>query len=78
MNIQGFEITPQHGKAGTHNISISPTYTNESLDKEIVIDAVCGTSIAKLTIFHEGRREIFNEDFILVDGGTFNVIKDGL
>ena len=25
-----------------------------------------------------GKREIFNDDFVLSDGGTFNVLKDGL
>lgn len=78
MEINGFIINPQSGEAGANEISISVAAVNESLDKVVEIDAVCGDKEARLTLIHEGLREVFmasDGDFILADGGTFNVLK---
>lgn len=78
MNFNGFEITPQSGKAGAIDISISPIAVNEGLDKVVEIDAICGDKSSRLTLTHYGMREEFvaqDGDFILADGGTFNVLK---
>lgn len=78
MEVNGFIISPQSGEAGANNISISVAAVNESLDKVVEIDAVCGDKEARLTLIHEGMREIFRVkegDFRLADGGTFNVLK---
>lgn len=77
MIVDGINIEPQHGSAGTHPVSINITAVNEGLDKSITIDGVCGDKTAPLTIIHEGMREIFsctNGDFMCVNG-TFNVLK---
>lgn len=78
MNFNGFEITPQSGKAGAIDISISPIAVNEGLDKVVEIDAICGDKSSRLTLTHYGMREEFfaqDGEFILADGGTFNVLK---
>lgn len=78
MEVNGFIISPQSGEAGANNISISIATVNESLDKVVEIDAVCGDKEARLTLIHEGMREVFRVkegDFRLADGGTFNVLK---
>ena len=49
--------------------------TNEGIDREMsVFFKGAGQSIERV-VKQEGLREIFNEDFILADGGTFNVLK---
>lgn len=77
MEIDGFIINPQSGKAGAHAVSFSVPAVNESLDKVIEIDGVCGNKTARLTLVHEGMREIFNvaEGAFMVAEGTFNVLK---
>lgn len=78
MEVNGFIISPQSGEAGANNISISVAAVNESLDKVVEIDAVCGDKEARLTLIHEGMREVFRVkegDFRLSNGGTFNVLK---
>lgn len=78
MNFNGFEITPQSGEAGANLISISVPAVNESIDKVVEIDAINGDKSSRLTLIHEGMREVFNAsdgEFILADGGTFNVLK---
>ena len=42
MIVNGFDINPQNGEAGTYEIGISPTAINEGIDKEIQVDAICG------------------------------------
>ena len=53
---------------------------NEGIDREMsVIFADTARSVmTERVVMQIGRREIFNDDFILSDGGTFNVLKDGL
>ena len=53
--------------------------TNEGIDREMSVffkDASGKVSVER-NVKQEGRREVFG-DFILADGGTFNVIKNGL
>ena len=48
---------------------------NEGLDREMsVLFKVKGIEVER-NVFQEGLRENFNEDFVLSDGGTFNVLK---
>lgn len=78
MNFNGFEITPQSGDAGANEISISVAAVNEGIDKVVEIDAISGDKSARLTLIHEGMREVFScsdGEFILADGGTLNVLK---
>lgn len=80
MEINGIIINPQNGEAGTHAIDFSIAAVNEGIDKEILIDAVCGDKSAPLRIVHEGLRQVFRAAdgvFRLNDGGTFNVLKVG-
>lgn len=53
---------------------------NEGIDREMsVIFADTARSVmTERVVMQIGRREIFNDDFVLSDGGTFNVLKDGL
>lgn len=79
MIINGFNITPQNGDKGTFEISINTIEPNEGIDKEIVVEGICGNDTAPLTLLHEGMREVFNfadGAFIMADGGTFNVLKE--
>jgi 3-dehydroquinate synthase class II len=64
----------------------SATFTsdvNESIDREMVVtyvDKDRKVSVAQ-TVKQAGLREVFNAsdgDFILADGGTFNVLKNEL
>lgn len=79
MEINGFNIEPQNGRAGTDiPISIGIAAVNEGLDRSIEIDAICGNKASTLKIIHEGKREVFNVlegPFLLNDGSTFNVLK---
>ena len=57
--------------------------TNEGVDREMSVyfnDSSKKISVER-KVRQEGRREVFSctdGDFLLADGGTFNVIKDGL
>lgn len=78
METNGIIVNPQSGDAGEHNIDFSVAAVNESIDKEVVFDAVCGDKVAPVRIIHEGMREVlrFTDGvFRLADGGTFNVLK---
>lgn len=78
MIVDGIDINPQNGEAGTHTIEFKPVSINDDLDKTIIIDGICGDKTAPLTIIHYGQREVFScadGDFELADGGTFNVLK---
>jgi hypothetical protein len=51
--------------------------TNEGIDREMNV-AFVSTSrsiVVERKVSQEGLREIFEEGFILADGGTFNVLK---
>lgn len=78
MEVNGFNINPQSGNAGANEISISVSAVNEGIDKVVEINAVNGDKTAKMTLIHEGLREVFEPSdglFVLADGGTFNVLK---
>lgn len=77
MEVNGFNINPQSGEAGANEISISIAAVNEGIDKTVEINAVNGDKTAKLTLKHEGMREVFapKGGFVLKGGGTFNVRK---
>ena len=81
MEINGINIEPQHGSAGTHPVSINITAVNEGLDKSITIDGVCGDKTAPLTIIHEGLRQPIRladgKVFLTKTGGRFGVLKVG-
>ena len=65
---------------GTGNESVSVTSSvNEGLDYSTTFNiSTTDKSISKdIVVNKEGRREVYNEDFILSDGGdSFNVIKE--
>lgn len=65
---------------GTGNESVSVTSSvNEGLDYSTTFNiSTVDNSISKdIVVNKEGRREVYNEDFILSDGGdSFNVIKE--
>ena len=64
---------------GTGNESVSVTSSvNEGLDYSTAFNiSTTDKSISKdIVVNKEGRREVYNEDFILSDGDSFNVIKE--
>lgn len=68
---------------GDGNGQIAVTLTsNEGIDREQVVEVQTtnGAVSESITIKQEGLREVFScadGDFILADGGTFNVLKEG-
>lgn len=81
MIVNGFDINPQSGEAGTYEIGISTTTINEGIDKEIQVDAICGDKADTLTLIHEGMRQPFGLKgggvFRVKGGGRFGVLKVG-
>lgn len=81
MIVNGFDINPQNGEAGTYEIGFSPTTINEGIDKEIQVDAICGDKADTLTLVHEGMRQPFGLKgggvFRVKGGGRFGVLKVG-
>lgn len=80
MEINGFNIEPQNGSAGTDiPISISISAINEGLDKSIDINAVCGDKASALKIIHEGLREKYittdAEVYMTSDGEIYGCLK---
>lgn len=64
---------------GTGNESVSVTSSvNEGLDYSTTFNiSTVDNSISKDIVMNkEGKREIYNEDFILSEGDSFNVIKE--
>lgn len=53
--------------------------TNEGIDREMTVafKDKSGKVSVERTVKQEGLREVFS-DFELADGGTFNVIKNGI
>ena len=49
--------------------------TNEGIDREMTVTFKGAGQEIERTVKQEGLREIFEEGFILADGGTFNVLK---
>ena len=79
MEVNGIIINPQNGNAGVNTIDFSITSVNEGIDKEILIDGVCGDKSDTLIIRHEGLRQQFrfNDGRVLrmANGGRFGVLK---
>ena len=51
--------------------------TNEGIDREMSVFFKGAGETIERKVKQEGKREVF-EDFILSNGGTFNVLKHGL
>lgn len=81
MDVNGFIINPQSGSAGVHDIDFSVATVNEGIDKEVIVEGVCGDKSAPLLLVHEGLRQQFkfNDGRILrmSNGGRFAVLKVG-
>lgn len=73
MEVNGIIINPQNGEAGVHPIDFSIATVNEGIDKEVLIDGVCGDKVATLVVRHEGLRQPFG----LAGGGVFRVRGGG-
>ena len=60
--------------------AIFSSEVNEGIDREmmITIKDISNSVYIEKTVSQQGRREVFIDDWILADGGTFNVLKDGL
>lgn len=74
--VDEIKITPIQGGEGNFSIRVTPLQNNDSIDKEISIEAQNDSDTSTLTIIHVGKREIFSKDFRLSDGSTFNVLKE--
>lgn len=81
MDVNGFIINPQSGSAGVHDIDFSVTAVNEGIDKEVIVEGVCGDKSAPLLLVHEGKRQPFGLNgggvFRIANGGRFGVLKVG-
>ena len=81
MRIDDLTIDKQRGNAGIHPIGFCVTSVNEGIDKETIIEGICGDKVAPLRIIHEGLRQQFrfSDGSILrmYDGGRFAVLKEG-
>lgn len=53
---------------------------NEGIDRAMSVTFADASRsvITERVVMQIGRREIYNDDFVLSDGGTFNVLKDGI
>lgn len=70
------EVTPSQG-SGNGEISVDSVGINEGIDRDALITFKGGSVSVERIVRQEGLREIFEDDFILADGGTFNVLKVG-
>ena len=63
--------------AGNESVSVTSS-VNEGLDYSTIFNiSTTDKSISKdIVVNKEGKREVYNEDFILSDGDSFNVIKE--
>lgn len=73
-------ITATYEGSGNGSVSISSD-VNEGIDRQqsIKVETTDKSISATLVVSQEGLREVFEPsdgDFILKDGGTFNVIKN--
>lgn len=79
-NVGEGSIVASFSGEGDGAISLTSSVENVSLDREqiITITATRGDAQEQLTVRQPGLREVFmasDGDFILADGGTFNVLK---
>ena len=70
-------ITIEYTGAGNESVSVTSS-VNEGLDYSTTFNiSTTDKSISKdIVVNKEGKRENYNEDFILSDGDSFNVIKE--
>ena len=70
----GGSLTATYGGSGD-GTAVFTSDTNEGIDREMSITFKGGGVSVERTVRQEGLREIFEDDFLLADGGTFNVLK---
>lgn len=75
-------ITATYEGSGSGSASISSD-VNEGIDREqsIKVETTDKSKSASILVSQEGLREIFvasDDEFVLSDGGTFNVLKNEL
>lgn len=80
MEKNGIIVSPSSG-SGDSTITFSAE-VNEGIDYYEIFDVATPEGLhANIKVTRLGKREIFtctDRDFILSDGGTFNVLKNGL
>lgn len=75
MEVTKDNITITYNGHGNETVTASAT-VNEGIDKNTTFTfKAAGAEDVVVTVNQEGKREIFNNDFVLSDGGTYNVIK---
>ena len=75
-------ITATYAGSGSGSASISSD-VNEGVDRvqTVKVETTDKSVSATLVVYQEGLREVFepsDEGFVLNDGGTFNVKKNGI
>ena len=68
-------IVATYNGSGNGTISFSSD-VNEGIDRSQKVQVFTDNKNVDITISQIGLREIYNEDFTLADGGTFNVLKN--
>lgn len=60
--------------------AIFSSEVNEGIDREmlITIKDISNSVYIEKVVSQQGKREVFIDDWVLADGGTFNVLKDEL
>lgn len=78
MNIKKNGISIEYVGNGDETLT-AYSIDNEGLDKRVVfrIETEDKSIFVNIEVFQSGKREIFS-DFILADGQTFNVLKNGI
>lgn len=71
-------IVAVYNGSGDGTITFSSDVANEGIDRSQKIQVSTNTKNINITVSQIGLREIYNEDFTLADGGTFNVLKNEL
>ena len=70
----GGNLSVTYEGSGAGN-AIFSSDVNEGLDREMSVTFKAGGISVERVVKQEGLREIFEEGFLLSDGGTFNVLK---
>lgn len=68
-------IVATYNGSGNGTVSFSSD-VNEGIDRSQKVQIFTDNKNVDITISQIGLREIYNEDFALADGGTFNVLKN--
>lgn len=78
--VDGGALTITYEGSG-NGIAVFSSDVNEGIDREMSVSFVGGGMSVERKVKQIGLREEFiasDEEFILADGGTFNVLKNGL